>query len=238
MSLFKDFNSNTDNEQTWLTPPDLVKSLGVFDLDPCTPVNRLWDTASNHYNKIDDGLSKKWQGRVWLNPPYGDQLKLWLNKMKNHMNGIALTFARTETISFQKYVFPFAYSILFVHGRIKFYNKKGLIQGTSNAPSVLIAYTEADAEAIEQSEHKYAQGHHLYLQCGSIYLIEQNKTWKVVVHEALVDLNGQATLQEMYTLVYASAPKKARRNVHYKAKIRQVLQANFSRIGKGKYSIR
>lgn len=23
---------------TWLTPPDIIKSLGEFDLDPCSPV--------------------------------------------------------------------------------------------------------------------------------------------------------------------------------------------------------
>lgn len=29
----------------WYTPKELVDSLGKFDLDPCAPVKRLWDTA-------------------------------------------------------------------------------------------------------------------------------------------------------------------------------------------------
>lgn len=57
----------------WLTPPYIIESLGEFDLDPCSPVNRPWDTAKHHYNINDDGLSKDWFGRVWLNPPYGNQ---------------------------------------------------------------------------------------------------------------------------------------------------------------------
>jgi hypothetical protein len=30
----------------WLTPPGILKALGQFDLDPCAPVNRPWDTAA------------------------------------------------------------------------------------------------------------------------------------------------------------------------------------------------
>lgn len=53
----------------WLTPPSIIRSLGAFDMDPCSPLNRPWDTAENHYTIEDDGLSKPWTGRVWCNPP-------------------------------------------------------------------------------------------------------------------------------------------------------------------------
>ena len=55
----------------WLTPPDLLEKLGTFDLDPCSPIVRPWDTAKHHYTIHDDGLSQTWFGRVWCNPPYG-----------------------------------------------------------------------------------------------------------------------------------------------------------------------
>ena len=35
----KNFNTNTDNNNTWLTPPSIITSLGEFDLDPCNPIN-------------------------------------------------------------------------------------------------------------------------------------------------------------------------------------------------------
>lgn len=50
----------------WLTPPELLRALGPFALDPCAPVVRPWDTAERHYTVEDDGLSIPWVGRVWL----------------------------------------------------------------------------------------------------------------------------------------------------------------------------
>ena len=44
--MTKNFNSNTDNNDEWLTPPYIIKELGEFDLDPCSPHpdKRPWDT--------------------------------------------------------------------------------------------------------------------------------------------------------------------------------------------------
>ncbi|WP_223160903.1 phage N-6-adenine-methyltransferase [Salinicola aestuarinus] len=84
----------------WLTPPSILEALGSFDLDPCSPVERPWDTASEHLTLHDDGLSAAWRGRVWLNPPYGRETGLWLEKLAEHGDGIALVFARTETEMF------------------------------------------------------------------------------------------------------------------------------------------
>ena len=62
--MSKDFNTNINNNDEWLTPPEIIKSLGEFDLDPCSPINRPWDTAKKHYSKLDNGFTKKWYGRV------------------------------------------------------------------------------------------------------------------------------------------------------------------------------
>ena len=74
----RNFNTNTENHDEWLTPPEIIKALGEFDLDPCSPVNRPWDTAKKHFTKFDDGLNKEWDGRVWVNPPYGRETFKWL----------------------------------------------------------------------------------------------------------------------------------------------------------------
>ena len=50
----------------WLTPPDIIKGLGDFDLDPCSPIERPWDTAKKHYCILDDGLKQDWEGRVFV----------------------------------------------------------------------------------------------------------------------------------------------------------------------------
>lgn len=35
----------------WLTPPNIIINLGPFDLDPCAPVIRPWNTAIKHCQK-------------------------------------------------------------------------------------------------------------------------------------------------------------------------------------------
>ncbi len=141
----------------WLTPPDLVKKLGEFDLDPCTPINPPFIHAKTNFTVIDDGLTKSWFGRVYMNPPYGKGMETWIEKLKNHGNGIVLIFARTETKCFFNHIWYDANAILFVKGRIKFYNIDGEQKGTPGAPSVFIAYGKENAMALKNSgiEGKY-----------------------------------------------------------------------------------
>lgn len=134
----------------WLTPPDIIEALGPFDLDPCAPVVRPWPTASNHYTIEDDGLSQKWIGRVWLNPPYGDQTGVWLERLAFHGYGTALIFARTETETWHRWVWPHATLILFLRGRIYFHHVSGQqAKHNSGAPSALVAYGSTDASMLK-----------------------------------------------------------------------------------------
>jgi hypothetical protein len=135
----------------WLTPPELVKKLGKFDLDPCSPINAPFLHAINNFTTNDDGLSQKWFGRVYLNPPYGRGMELWLEKLKFHGNGIALIFARTETKCFFEHIWNDADAILFVKGRIRFYHVTGIQAGTPGAPSVFIAYGKENAEKLKNA---------------------------------------------------------------------------------------
>src|SRR5579859_729831 len=67
---------------TWLTPPEIIQALGLFDLDPCAaPSPRPWPTASRHIELPEDGLAAKWHGRVWCNPPFGAHTAAWLARM-------------------------------------------------------------------------------------------------------------------------------------------------------------
>ena len=51
----------------WLTPRWILNRLGEFDLDPCAPINRPWDTAKRHFTIYDNGLMKDWgwKQRIW-----------------------------------------------------------------------------------------------------------------------------------------------------------------------------
>jgi hypothetical protein len=136
-------------KEEWLTPPHILDALGPFDLDPCAPVNRPWDTAKSHFTIEQNGLAREWHGRVWLNPPYGNKTGLWLQRLAAHGNGIALIFARTETAMFVSHVWRGASAILFLHGRLHFHHVDGArAMANSGAPSALIAYGANNVEAL------------------------------------------------------------------------------------------
>jgi hypothetical protein len=142
-----DKSSTTD---IWLTPPSLIDSLGVFDLDPCCPNNLPWKTADKFLSleNGEDGLKIPWNGRVWCNPPYSNWAS-FLEKLKIHNNGIALIFARTETKGFFDHVWDSADSILFLKRRVKFIKSDFTGSGSTTAPSVLIAYGRSNTVALE-----------------------------------------------------------------------------------------
>jgi hypothetical protein len=150
------FNANTANKDEWLTPPSLIKALGKFDLDPCTPIDRPWNTAENHYNIEHNGLNQPWEGRVWLNPPYGKETFKWMDKLAKHGNGIALIFARTDTKGFHESIFLKADAIFFLKGRIKFWERKEdnvfAEGGTANGASCLIVYGVRNMLSIYKSK--------------------------------------------------------------------------------------
>jgi len=127
----------TDN---WITPRWLLDSLGDFDLDPCCPESMPWSTAKIMYHHpYQDGLTLPWHGRVWLNPPYGKDIGLWLDKLANHGNGIALTFVRTDTKWCQSAMRQ-ANALFFLGKRVAFYTPEGIKCSSAGAPSMLLAY--------------------------------------------------------------------------------------------------
>ena len=150
----ENFNSNTENNDEWLTPPYIPRALGHFDLDPCQPINPPFTHASNGYNVIDNGLIQDWRGRVWCNPPYGRETQKWNSKLADHGNGISLIFARTETIGFHAQIWQRADAIFFFKGRLKFYHVDGTEGGAANAPSCLVAYGQNNVDAILEASEK------------------------------------------------------------------------------------
>ena len=133
----------------WLTPPEILQPLGVFDLDPACPSCMPWETARKHLTALECGIASEWVGRVWLNPPFGKEARVWLQKLAEHGNGIALIPARTETQMFFESVWGKADSILFIEGRPHFYRVDGTrARFNSGAPICLVAYGEENDRAL------------------------------------------------------------------------------------------
>lgn len=135
----------------WYTPPGIFDALGLtFDLDPCAPPGGLpWIPAARFLSVEDDGLSAPWEGRVWLNPPYGQHTAAWMRRLAAHGDGVALVFARTETSWWHETV-PSASALAFIHGRLTFVDReRASSRYNAGAPSALVAFGERCAEAVK-----------------------------------------------------------------------------------------
>lgn len=112
----------------WFTPAYIFAALGcVFDIDVAAPFGGPRHVPCySYFTKGDDGLSKPWDGFVWMNPPYGHQRgkRNWLRKFFENGNGIALVPDRTSAPWFQEYA-PKADLICFVAPKIKFERPDG-----------------------------------------------------------------------------------------------------------------
>lgn len=139
-------DSHNQETHTWLTPLTLIRELGEFDLDPCGYPGHA--TAKTLICLPDDGLSRSWEGRVWLNPPYGTFARSWLTKLAEHGNGIALLFCRLET----KWLRPFLKNGFFVlDGRICFESPVTLKKGNAGAASMLLPFGRKNIGSILSS---------------------------------------------------------------------------------------
>lgn len=139
------FSSDT---YEWYTPPHIIYRarivLGVIELDPCTSeqANQLVQ-AQEFYTASDDGLSRNWDGAVWLNPPYGDTIGKWVEKLRSEYRhgrtkkALALVPARTDTAWFNALrEFPRC----FLRGRLKFTGPDADTEGNSAPfPSCVVA---------------------------------------------------------------------------------------------------
>lgn len=123
---------------SWYTPLNIISQLGPFDLDPCG--SREHKTATTIYDLQygDNGLLLPWFGRVWLNPPYSEAC-VWLDKLAEHGNGVALVFARTDTKWAQKHM-KLADQVIFKAGRISFIRSDGSKGTSAGHGSMVLIY--------------------------------------------------------------------------------------------------
>ena len=133
------FSSEKDD---WETPQDLFDKLDDefhFTLDAAS--SDLNAKCEKHYTVEDDGLSQSWAGNnVFLNPPYGRNMKDWMRKAYEESQAenttvVVLVPARTDTAWFHDYVYGKA-ELRFLRGRLKF----GGCENSAPFPSLIVVY--------------------------------------------------------------------------------------------------
>ena len=140
-----------NNSDEWYTPPEIIRSLGLFDLDPatCIVAHNLNQSAKRIYTVNEDGLVQSWKGRIWLNPPYSNPLiQRFLAKMALHNNGIALVFAKIEAKWFHDTVLYHAQAAKFLYDRIRFLRPDGSPGTQPRNGSMLLAYGRENVEIL------------------------------------------------------------------------------------------
>jgi phage N-6-adenine-methyltransferase len=142
-------------EYEWYTPAKYIalarEVLGEIDLDPASSDGAQKTVrAGDYFTKEDDGLSKEWHGRVFLNPPYAQPLvsefiaKMVTEYRAHHVTaGILLTNDCTDTAWFHEAALN-ATAICFTRGRIRFYNADGV--GESPTQGQCFYYFGPDVE--------------------------------------------------------------------------------------------
>lgn len=139
-----------ERNDRWLTPLGIIEALGTFDLDPCGAPGHPTATTVWTPEEIGDGLSLPWEGRIWLNPPYGREQRPWVEMLIAHGTGTALIPVATGTKLWQEVIFPNADAILFYRHRVQFLRRDNGDSSSMVAPqaSALIAFGPGDADAL------------------------------------------------------------------------------------------
>lgn len=141
----------------WYTPVDMLEAIGeTYDLDPCAPaIGRAFYNvrAAREFTIDDDGLSKPWEGFVFMNPPFGGRNGHvpWLEKFLKHGNGIAIVRAYTSSAWFHDHAVK-ADCMCFPRGKTKFVRPDGSVGKAPGHGIVLLGIGERAVRALQQSK--------------------------------------------------------------------------------------
>lgn len=119
----------TSAREDWATPQSVFNKLNYefgFTLDACASIENA--KCARFFTKKEDGLSKDWgKERVFLNPPYGKNMGLWMQKAREAARTgalvVCLVHARTDTRWWHDNVEGVA-EVRFIKGRITFVGAK------------------------------------------------------------------------------------------------------------------
>ena len=147
----------------WYTPQSIldrvVTALGAIDLDPCSNPDPHNVPAQRHFTIEDDGLSREWFGRVYMNPPYGDAISAWTAKLRDELmagratEAIALVPGRIDTSWWDELTATWpCVMACFIRGRLRFSRS----ENSAPFPSVVLYFgrdSDAFVEAFKEIGH-------------------------------------------------------------------------------------
>lgn len=151
------------DQNDWRTPRKFLDAaravLGGIDLDPASSAEANETVqAGQFYTEEDDGLKKPWKGTVWLNPPYGGQARLFIERLLREFEVGNVTGActlvnshPTETKWFQEL---FRHTVCFIRGRIDFGGPSREVASTSTHGSAIV-YLGTDIPAFVQAFEQF-----------------------------------------------------------------------------------
>lgn len=135
------FSSKQEDYQTpkWLY--DKLNKIFSFNLDPCTSRDNPLGTKY-FFTKQIDGLAQSWDLKsIYINPPYGRDIRKWLSKAYNSLQLnpdqviVMLLPARTDTKWFHQYIYKQPnVEVRFLKGRLRFENT----QSSAPFPSMVV----------------------------------------------------------------------------------------------------
>lgn len=139
----------------WATPQDLFDRLNhVYEFQLDASASKSNAKCKNFFTKKQNGLAQDWHPfrRIWVNPPYGRTIGLWMKKAwEESQKGCLVTClvpARTDTKWWHNWVDGKS-QVTFIKGRLKFVNTKQNRIGNAPFPSALVVYgaypTETDS---------------------------------------------------------------------------------------------
>ena len=125
----------------WATPQaifDLLDTEFHFELDVCALPNNA--KCPRYFTPAEDGLSQEWQGTCWMNPPYGRDIPMWMQKAYESSQAgatvVCLVPARTDTAWWHDYATKG--EIRFVRGRLRF----GSATSAAPFPSAIVIFRD------------------------------------------------------------------------------------------------
>jgi hypothetical protein len=146
------------------------KTLGNIDLDPASHAvaNRVVQ-ADRFFTANENGLEKKWSGRVWLNPPFS-QWKMWVAKIvKEWRSGdiesmCVLCATRTLTAQYFSELHENCTALCIMYGRIPFWGGRA---GDSPDDGHAVFYFGNDYEVFDEN----------FSEIGSVYIKSKGRCY-------------------------------------------------------------
>lgn len=155
---------NQDSGDTeYYTPEEIVeaarRAMGGIDLDPASSeaANKRVG-ALRYFTRADDGLSREWCGRIWMNHPFSRAgSPAWVSKLDSHWRdgdisaACCITFAATSEKWFQPLL---RYPQCFLSPRTNYYlpdgtKKRGVTKGS------VVTYMGPDLASFEREFSRF-----------------------------------------------------------------------------------